>query len=33
MLMLMMSWGYDPIDEEEMWTMYPPLEIRILWAM
>ena len=22
-----------PIDEEEMWTMTPPLEVRILWAM
>ena len=22
-----------PIDEEEIWTMTPPLEVKILWAM
>ena len=22
-----------PIDEDEMWTMNPPFEVRILWAM
>ena len=33
MLMLMMSWVMIHIDEEEMWTMNPPLEVRILRTM
>ena len=31
MLMMMMSWVMIQIDEEEMWTMNPPLEVRISW--
>ena len=25
--------GQIPIDKKEMWTMNPPLEVRISWAM
>ena len=32
-LMLMMSWFMNPIDEEEMSIMNSPLEVKILWAM
>ena len=33
MLMMMMSWVMIQIDEEEMWTMNPPLEVRISRAV